>query len=146
MILPYPEMNNKDFYGLFIDLIYNSTKNTVIVLGIIIFLTPGIVTQEKYIHLFLGNKIVRFFSNLVYCISLIHTIILEYFAKNIRTDIKLSNWNIIYYSFKTFFYATIFSLIIHVIVEKSFIKLEQRNILGLKSKIKNKNDIKVIVY
>ncbi len=85
---------------------------------------PGIMSNEKFIHLLLANKIAVITGKLAFGVYLIHPVVVRYFLYSSTVAYHLSYldvlWHATYISAVTMFLA----YLLYVFVERSFYRVE----------------------
>jgi peptidoglycan/LPS O-acetylase OafA/YrhL len=100
---------------------------------------PGILASEPTILRILGNKVMVILGNLTYGIYLIHLIIIHYELATTRTTIPIRYGDILVRSFKISLITIVLAFMVHILVEKSFAKLETKFIFKRNDNKKNEN-------
>lgn len=86
----------------------------------------------------LGNRIVVILGNLTYPVYLIHVIVIHYYIANSYETIKLDYSTTLWFSFKVGCIALVLAFFVHLLVEKSFINIENRFVFNKQKKLLDK--------
>ena len=90
----------------------------------LIIIIPGIFTNHKFIQVILNNRLTNLLANLTFSIYLIHPMVNYYILYNRRSDISFTDGNAFLLSIEIFLLTVPIAFVVHILVEKSFIKLE----------------------